>query len=785
MNDLLYGHDPSEGILAAQLLNDGQIRVYSRVNGKSFHNDVEFFPFLFLSDPALLQGFDRKHWMKELSGSNFYRFLAVFTRWTDMWNAVRLSIERYQAQTKEDIGGYPEAHFLHVRPDPVSQYFMQSGKTLFKGMVFEDLRRMQIRFFAHRSGRVNDPRKTEDRIQALALSDTTGWSEVLDGRKLDEPALLRRLNAVVSERDPDVIEGHNLLGHDLPYLKQRYALHQIAPVLGRDEAELKQLPAVRSTGFDADPDGGSFDLPGRHLVDTQLLGETYDFSKRTLESMDLSSMAAQFSGDADRPSAILSPQIWSERPREVIRTLEQNTGDIQLISNHLLPGSFYLSQMVPLSFGMIARGGSAAKIEALMVREYLRRKHSIPRPEQGTQTTGGYADIFMTGIFEHILHADVESLYPSIILARGIRPSTDELSIFDKLLQDLVRMRLEAKQSMANSTQQDRRNRFDALQSSFKILINSFYGYLGYMRGLFNDYSKADEITKSGQALLKNIVRQIGLYNGRVLEADTDGVFFVTPDNVVGEEQETALVDRISESLPQGIRLVSAGRFRKMMSYKKKNYALLDYDGSLVIRGSSLISRSMERFLRRYLRLAISNLLDGNFEGLHSLYISFHNDITSHHWESVDFCRTETIHDPFSVYEREVGERKRNPAAVYEVARLAGRLVRPGDRVSYYVTGSSAGVKISEHCRLAEEWDPNFPDENTLYYLSRLEEATAKFDVFFTPEDFRKIFTVEDLFGFDPAGVSVLQKPVASEEQDPSAPNERDLAEFRIWLGEE
>ncbi|HEX9615102.1 MAG TPA: 3'-5' exonuclease, partial [Bacteroidota bacterium] len=412
MNVLLYGHDPSPGFVAAHALSDGQIRIYTRQNGKTSHHDAEFFPFLFLSDPTLLEGFDRKHWLKELDGSNFFRFLAVFTRWTDMWQGVRQAIEQHRKKTKEEIDGYTNAHFLHVRPDPLSQYFMQSGTTLFKGMVFEDLRRMQISLFTHASGPVSDPRKTEDRILAAALSDTTGWKEVVDGRKLDEPTLLRRILSAVAENDPDVLEGHNLIGHDLPFLKQRYALNEIECGLGRDGAELRRLPPQRWSGFDADPEGGGFELPGRHLIDVLDLAETYDFSKRSLESVDLSSLAAHFSGDPGRKQSERIPlqKLWEEKPKSVLALLEQNISDIRLIGDHLLPSSFYMAQMVPMSLGVIAHGGSASKIESLMVREYLRRKHSLPRPEQGTQTTGGYADILFTGIFERVLHADVESL---------------------------------------------------------------------------------------------------------------------------------------------------------------------------------------------------------------------------------------------------------------------------------------------------------------------------------------------------------------------------------------
>ncbi|MEX2117781.1 MAG: DNA polymerase domain-containing protein [Bacteroidota bacterium] len=787
MNVLLHGHDPAEFIVAAHQLNDSHIRLYKRQDGKISHQDVEFFPFFFLSDKTLLSGFDRKHWLKDLAGSNFYNTLAVFTRWTDAWEGVRVVIDRYRRTAGGRVEGYADAPVLHFRPDPVTQYLMQSGVTLFKGLEFGDLLRMQISFIGHATrGHRSDPRKTEDRVLAIGLSDSTGWEEILDGRKLDEPSLLQRLVEIIKERDPDVLEGHNLFGHDLPYLIQRTALNEIPFTLGRDTSEPKLLQ-TRGGGQEADQESSLFEIAGRHAVDTLFLAEDYDFSRRSLEYLDLQSLAAHFSPSQESRIVLPLqdiPTVWHDDPQRVLAFLCQNVRDVRLLSENLSPSSFYLTQMVPLSYGTVARTGSAVKIESLLIREYLRQKHSLPRPERGSQTSGGYADLYMTGIFEDVVLADVESLYPSIILEKHIAPVTDQIGIFPLLLKDLVTMRLEAKRRMKESKESNVRARHDALQSSFKILINSFYGYLGYARGLFNDYRKADEITKTGQELLRRIVQQIELHNGTVLEVDTDGVFFIPPNNVSTDDEIHSLIDRISRSLPQGINLVSSGRFRKMLSYKKKNYALLESDESLTIKGSSLISRSTERFLRRFVRLAISNLIDGNIEDLHSLYGSIHNDLLTHHWEAADFCRTETIHDSFAVYERDVGEGKRNPAAAYEVARQAGRIIKPGDKVSYYVTGSSGAVKISDNCKLAEEWDPNFPDENTQYYLARLNEATTKFEAFFMPEDFRSIFAVADLFGFDAAKIRTVQRKVASETDAPSPLDEQERAEFRIWLGE-
>ena len=94
-----------------------------------------------------------------------------------------------------------------------------------------------------------------------------------------------------------------------------------------------------------------------------------------------------------------------------------------------------------------------------------------------------------------------------------------------------------------------------------------------------------------------------------------------------------------------------------------------------------------------------------------------------------------------------------------------------GDKISYYITGGEANTKGFENCKLAEQWDVNFPDENSAYYLRRLDEFASKFEMFFTPSDFRAIFSLEDLFGFDPNGIRITTQPVKSvpEEKDEEA----------------
>ncbi|HEY4612158.1 MAG TPA: DNA polymerase domain-containing protein [Bacteroidota bacterium] len=788
MNDLLYGHNPLEHVVAVHQLNDSTVRLYRRENGKITQQDAEFFPFFFLASEHYLEGYAKKIWSKRLDGNNYFQYLVAFPRWSDMWDAVRHALREYNKAAPKRAESYADAEIILLKPDPVSQFLMQSGITYFKGMRFDDVYRMQLDIETYSKGyKFSNPRKTEDRIILMSLSDNLGWEELIDGRKLDEPAMLRRLRSVILEKDPDVIEGHNLIGFDLPYILRRCELHGIEFAIGRDESALRAITA-RPAFTDQQSAVLAYELNGRNIVDTLLLAQTYDVSARTLESYGLKYLAQHFGFAAENRVYVPGNKIswhWDNDPSPLYEYALGDIRETRMLSEHLSPSYFYLSQVCPLPYSLLTRAGSTVKIESLLLREYLRQKHSVPKPTPGLQTTGGYSDIYVTGLLSDVVHADVESLYPSIIVSKSITPRYDALKIFPTLLKDLLAMRLDAKDKMRKSEQPLERSKYDALQYSYKILINSFYGYLGYNNGYFSDFEQADVVTTTGQQLLRHIIKQVELYNGTVIEVDTDGLYFVPPDNVRGEEQEAAFVSRLSGSLPEGITLAYSGHYDKMLSYKKKNYALRDTKHRITVKGSSLTSRSLERFIRRYLHHCVEFLLQESIQSLHDLYVSYANEIRSHGIDAHDFCRTETLRDPLEIYSRDITAGKRKPSAAYEVMLRSGVAARQGQSISYYVTGTNPGVKISDNSKLAEEWDPNFPDENVAYYLSRLDDASAKFELFFEPEHFKKIFSVDDLFGFSPEGIRIITKKIQEEVHPTAEPDEEDTSQFGIWLDNE
>src|SRR6185369_1205350 len=145
--------------------------------------------------------------------------------------------------------------------------------------------------------------------------------------------------------------------------------------------------------------------------------------------------------------------------------------------------------------------GNATRINSLFLREYLHRGHAIPsRTSSGTPPfDGGYTELSFSGVVGPIVHCDVASLYPSLMLAYSLAPAKDSLGLFLPMLADLRRFRLTAKQLARDSGEDSERNYFDALQQVFKVLINSFYGYLGAALHNFSDPVAAAEVTRLGR----------------------------------------------------------------------------------------------------------------------------------------------------------------------------------------------------------------------------------------------------------------------------------------------
>ncbi len=423
---------------------------------------------------------------------------------------------------------------------------------------------------------------------------------------------------------------------------------------------------------------------------------------------------------------VLSTMI-PNRSRSTTSKMSKET----LALSELLGYPFFLqARIFPYSYQNIFVRGNATKINALFLREYLRQRASVPKPKGGGEFEGGYTDVFVTGVVQHVVHCDVASLYPSILLSYSLKPAGDTLDIFLPLLRDLREFRLEAKRRAGEARSPHEHDYYEALQQTFKVLINSFYGYLGTELHHFADQALAAEVTRKGREIIHKMIEWLRKEGATPVEIDTDGIYFVPPKGVETEKQERALVERLNQSLREGIEVSMDGRYRAMFSYKRKNYALLDEKSELMIKGSALRSRGMEKYLREFLSEMIRLLLEERAGDIAGLFRSSMEKLQGHQFPISWLAKTEALGESPESYRDKVKEGKRNPAALYELALASGRSYRAGDQLSYYVTGETKRVKVYENSKPASLYDPVSPDENIPYYQGKLLALIEKFREF-------------------------------------------------------
>lgn len=731
-NDILFGHDETRGIVAMEVEGDRGIRAYRKEGGRLVSGVQPFRPFLLLSDSSILRGIKPSPEVKKLKGSGFYRYGASFSSWGEMDRARRAISKKAGVPA-----GHPDSPIYFVS-DPIQQHLMVTGQTFFKGLAFEDLRRMQldIETFCPEGYEFPNPNREEDRIIVISFSDNTGWEKIISGKDMSEKEMLTELVRTIEERDPDIIEGHNIFNYDLDYISRRAKMHGVPLDLGRNGKTARSrssrvMIAERTINY------SRWDISGRHVVDTMILAQFYDVVTRELESFGLKEIARQLNlAPPDRTYLEADQITWHylNAPDELHRYALDDVRETRGLSDLLSRSYFFEAQIFPFSFQNVVVRGNAAKIDSLFIREYLRQGHAIPKLEEARTFPGGYTDIFYQGVAKGVVYCDVRSLYPSLMLSEGIRPEKDELGIFSRLLADLRDFRFQAKDMAARAESSEEKQFFDALQSTFKILINSFYGYMGHAQSHFSDFGQAERITSRGRELMRSMIEWLRKKGCQVVEIDTDGIYFVPGPDITTVRQEEDLVTDLSDSMPEGITVEYGGRYKAMFSYKIKNYALLDYDGKLTMKGSGLRSRGLEKFQRLFLEEVISLLLHDREGEIPPLFQQYLERMAKHQWDVKLFMKTEMLQDSLEKYREKIRANARNRSAAYELALRSEKRYQPGDQISYYVTGDSEKVQAYENCKFAKEWDSRHPDENVKYYQKKLKDLYRKFSVFFEAE---------------------------------------------------
>jgi DNA polymerase, archaea type len=644
-----------------------------------------------------------------------------------------------RAGSLEAFDGFMKAARDSVAVDAIrpleSQFLLQSRMRLYGDMGFGLLRRCQVDIeTGSADGGFSDAERPEDRVLAIGMRSGGADRLLLLDEMTDEAErrLLLSFNGELASLDPDVIEGHNIFKFDLDYLRTRCRMRRVPCAWGR----FGQRAAFRSSRLKVAERWIDFprcDLPGRAVIDTYLLTLLSDITARELNSYGLKEVAVHFGITPEESTertyiegSKIAEAFVGDRAR-FCAYLADDLRETQGLADLLLPTYFEQARTFPIPLQEATLRGTTVKIDLLFLEEYYHARQSCPQPPEIRPFDGGYTRSFNEGVFRHVLHFDVASLYPSLLLNIGRNPANDSLGVFIPLLKRLLEYRLRYKQLARSAPTPDERAEAQARQAAYKILINSFYGYLGFSGARFGDGELAAEVTRRGRELLQKLIEEFGRHGCTILEADTDGIYLSSDEFF---ERPAELLARVVPVLPAGIELEYDGRYDAMFCYKAKNYALLE-EGRVTLRGSALRSRGIEPYLKKLTDSMIGFLLGVSQESPVGLIEGYRRGLADRSLPVSEIAKGEVLGMNPEAYERFIAGGGKPRRASAEAALQMSPRPRMGERVTYYITPRQKGRTGDwQRARPLALFDPVAAPYDPDHYAGKLDDWIERYGRF-------------------------------------------------------
>jgi len=311
----------------------------------------------------------------------------------------------------------------------------------------------------------------------------------------------------VQEVDPSILVGHNIFGFDLPYLSHTIRLYDRTLNLGRNGSSLSVEDYESKFRVD-----GTRDLHyhkchvwGREIIDTMFVAYRYDVGRK-YESYGLKKIIAQEGLEKkDRVFYDASQiRVNYEKPDHwalIKEYCKDDADDSLALYDLMIAPFFYMCQSVAKPFQMMFESATGSQINTIMMRAYLQDRHSLPKASEAEPYEGAIS-LGIPGVYNNCIRWDIASLYPSIMMQYQVfDKDKDPKQYFSIMVKTFTERRLEHKRLAKTDKYHD------DMQASYKIMINSMYGFLGTAGLLFNSPKNAAFVTRKGREILSQAIK--------------------------------------------------------------------------------------------------------------------------------------------------------------------------------------------------------------------------------------------------------------------------------------
>jgi len=304
------------------------------------------------------------------------------------------------------------------------------------------------------------------------------------------------------------------------------------------------------------------------------------------------------------------------------------------VDNVYNQSSFMLSKLIPTTYQRVSTMGTAGLWKMLMLTWSYENDLAVPTPDEKRDFVGGLSRLLRVGYSIDLRKMDFNSLYPAIQLAHGVFPSVDVTGVMKSLLKYFHSERFKAK-NLASKYKKEGNKQLESLykrkQLPLKIFINSMFGALGAPNAFpWAEMDVAEGITSRARQYLRLMVKFFMKKGYVPTVLDTDGVNFMAPKGLennfeyigqgLNEEVEKgkiykgvkAVVAEFNDLFMQGeMALGLDGVWPSTINISRKNYALLEDDGSISLTGNTIKSKKLPIYIEEFLDTAFPLLLNG------------------------------------------------------------------------------------------------------------------------------------------------------------------------------
>lgn len=369
----------------------------------------------------------------------------------------------------------------------------------------------------------------------------------------NEPKMLEDVIRFVEMNPPDILAGYNSNGYDIPAFCSRCKKLNI---------EYERLSEVRKVYFNRPL------ISGVACMDIQDLYQQYQQSTVLYPSLNYVSGVELDTEKLPRSSILELYQT------DRVTLTAYNIIDVQLTvainEKHSLID--YFNELSITSYASFEEQSRSNLIDNLLLKEVsgemilpTRRPKSITTG--GGQMRGGIVYQSTPGLHSNVVVLDFAGMYPSIIIALNISPDTKDpngdivaangirfnstpIGIIPRVLKKLKVKRkvykklkaeaeakgIEEERTLGKMTEVTKSliKQYDLKQYAVKVLMNAFYGVMGYERFRLADVEMGDAITSTGQKLstsCKSYIETTTItFEGKeikieVIYGDTDSLF--------------------------------------------------------------------------------------------------------------------------------------------------------------------------------------------------------------------------------------------------------------------